>query len=46
MAAGVVVTTVPGAGHNVMFDDPSAFTAAIATGTLPGDRRGSADRQP
>jgi len=52
VAAGVVVTTVPGAGHNVMFDDPSAFAAAIATNApnatiaALGDRRGSADRQP
>ncbi|MEU9790359.1 alpha/beta hydrolase [Streptomyces sparsogenes] len=29
-AAGVVVRTVPGAGHNVMFDDPVAFAAAVA----------------
>ena len=43
VAAGVVVMTVPGAGHNMMFDDPSAFAAAIAA---PGGRRGPADRQP
>ncbi|OSZ55662.1 alpha/beta hydrolase, partial [Streptomyces pharetrae CZA14] len=29
-AAGVRVVTVPGAGHNVMFDDPDAFAAAVA----------------
>jgi pimeloyl-ACP methyl ester carboxylesterase len=29
-AAGVRVVTVPGAGHNVMFDNPGAFAAAIA----------------
>ncbi|MFF8909007.1 alpha/beta fold hydrolase [Streptomyces olivaceoviridis] len=31
-AAGVRVVTVPGAGHNVMFDNPDAFVAAV-TGT-------------
>ncbi|MEW2512034.1 alpha/beta hydrolase [Streptomyces sp. NPDC046870] len=31
-AAGVRVATVPGAGHNVMFDNPDAFVAAV-TGT-------------
>ncbi|KUJ69023.1 alpha/beta hydrolase [Streptomyces albus subsp. albus] len=30
-AAGVRVITVPGAGHNVMFDNPDRFAAAIAT---------------
>ncbi|MFF6774668.1 alpha/beta fold hydrolase [Streptomyces sp. NPDC012637] len=29
-AAGVAVVTVPGAGHNVMFDNPDAFTRAVA----------------
>ncbi|MFD4553734.1 alpha/beta fold hydrolase [Streptomyces sp. NPDC058469] len=29
-AAGVHVVTVPGAGHNVMFDNPEAFAAAVA----------------
>ncbi|MFH8974515.1 alpha/beta fold hydrolase [Streptomyces sp. NPDC017890] len=29
-AAGVRVVTVPGAGHNVMFDRPDAFAAAVA----------------
>ncbi|MEU9578710.1 alpha/beta fold hydrolase [Streptomyces chilikensis] len=29
-AAGVRVVTVPGAGHNVMFDAPDAFAAAVA----------------
>ncbi|MBN0043491.1 alpha/beta fold hydrolase [Streptomyces actuosus] len=29
-AAGVRVITVPGAGHNVMFDNPDAFAAAVA----------------
>ncbi|MEV8552298.1 alpha/beta hydrolase [Streptomyces glaucescens] len=29
-AAGVRVLTVPGAGHNVMFDNPGAFAAAVA----------------
>ncbi|MFF7366378.1 alpha/beta fold hydrolase [Streptomyces tricolor] len=29
-AAGVRVQTVPGAGHNVMFDNPDAFAAAVA----------------
>ncbi|MFG2352709.1 alpha/beta fold hydrolase [Streptomyces sp. NPDC048521] len=29
-AAGVRVVTVPGAGHNVMFDNPEAFVAAVA----------------
>ncbi|MFJ4947222.1 alpha/beta fold hydrolase [Streptomyces sp. NPDC088760] len=28
--AGVRVVTVPGAGHNVMFDNPDAFAAAVA----------------
>lgn len=28
--AGVRVVTVPGAGHNVMFDQPDAFVAAVA----------------
>lgn len=30
VAHGVRVVTVPGAGHNVMFDNPDAFTAALA----------------
>ncbi|MFD7979318.1 alpha/beta fold hydrolase [Streptomyces sp. NPDC059071] len=30
VAAGVEVVTVPGAGHNIMFDDPDAFTRAVA----------------
>ncbi|MGA4838115.1 alpha/beta fold hydrolase [Streptomyces sp. G45] len=29
-AAGVRVVTVPGAGHNVMFDQPAAFAAVVA----------------
>ncbi|MFI8965479.1 alpha/beta fold hydrolase [Streptomyces sp. NPDC053493] len=29
-AAGVDVVTVPGAGHNIMFDHPDAFTRAVA----------------
>jgi len=29
-AAGVEVVTVPDAGHNVMFDNPDAFVAAVA----------------
>ncbi|MGV9290198.1 alpha/beta fold hydrolase [Streptomyces sp. NPDC003719] len=29
-AAGVRVVTVPGAGHNVMLDNPDAFAAAVA----------------
>ncbi|KOU63526.1 alpha/beta hydrolase [Streptomyces sp. MMG1533] len=29
-AAGVRVVTVPGAGHNVMFDNPEVFVAAVA----------------
>ncbi|MER6425674.1 alpha/beta hydrolase [Streptomyces sp. NPDC001137] len=29
-AAGVRVVMVPGAGHNVMFDNPDAFAAAVA----------------
>lgn len=29
-ASGVRVVTVPGAGHNVMFDNPDAFVAAVA----------------
>ncbi|MGW0186510.1 alpha/beta fold hydrolase [Streptomyces sp. NPDC003362] len=29
-AAGVRVVTVPGAGHNVMFDNPDAFAEAVA----------------
>ncbi|MFJ3640802.1 alpha/beta fold hydrolase [Streptomyces sp. NPDC090108] len=29
-AAGVRVVTVPGAGHNIMFDNPEAFAAAVA----------------
>ncbi|MGW4909218.1 alpha/beta fold hydrolase [Streptomyces sp. NPDC004270] len=29
-ASGVRVVTVPGAGHNVMFDRPDAFAAAVA----------------
>ncbi|WP_028800301.1 alpha/beta fold hydrolase [Streptomyces sp. 142MFCol3.1] len=32
-AAGVRVVTVPGAGHNIMFDNPDVFAAAVA-GTL------------
>ncbi|MGW1893737.1 alpha/beta fold hydrolase [Streptomyces sp. NPDC002004] len=28
--AGVQVVSVPGAGHNVMFDNPDAFVAAVA----------------
>ncbi|MEV7127274.1 alpha/beta hydrolase [Streptomyces sp. NPDC093260] len=32
-AAGVRVVTVPGAAHNIMFDNPDVFTAAVA-GTL------------
>ncbi|MEU7029183.1 alpha/beta hydrolase [Streptomyces sp. NPDC046275] len=28
-AAGVDVVTVPGAGHNIMFDNPDAFTDAV-----------------
>ncbi|MFI8522382.1 alpha/beta fold hydrolase [Streptomyces sp. NPDC085481] len=35
--AGVDVVTVPGAGHNIMFDNPDAFTYAV-TGT--GSRNG------
>jgi pimeloyl-ACP methyl ester carboxylesterase len=31
-AAGVRVVTVPGAGHNVMFDNPDAFAAEVAGG--------------
>jgi pimeloyl-ACP methyl ester carboxylesterase len=31
-AAGVRVVTVPGAGHNVMFDNPDAFATAVAGG--------------
>ncbi|MFF4586097.1 alpha/beta fold hydrolase [Streptomyces sp. NPDC001388] len=30
--AGVRVVTVPGAGHNVMFDNPDAFVEAVAAG--------------
>lgn len=30
VASGVQVITVPGAGHNVMFDNPDAFVAAVA----------------
>ncbi|MEV0094932.1 alpha/beta hydrolase [Streptomyces sp. NPDC050738] len=30
VAAGVRVETVPEAGHNVMFDNPAAFTRAVA----------------
>lgn len=29
-AAGVLVVTVPGAGHNVMFDNPDVFAAVVA----------------
>lgn len=29
-AAGVRVVAVPGAGHNIMFDNPDAFAAAVA----------------
>ncbi|MFF7130061.1 MULTISPECIES: alpha/beta fold hydrolase [unclassified Streptomyces] len=29
-AAGVRVVTVPGAGHNIMFDNPEAFVATVA----------------
>ncbi|MCX4992628.1 MULTISPECIES: alpha/beta fold hydrolase [unclassified Streptomyces] len=29
-AAGVRVVNVPGAGHNIMFDNPDAFAAAVA----------------
>ena len=40
--AGVRVVTVPGAGHNVMFDNPAAFAAEVAgAGLTPrGSRRG------
>ncbi|MYR60362.1 alpha/beta hydrolase, partial [Streptomyces sp. SID625] len=31
--AGVRVVTVPDAGHNIMFDNPDMFAAAVA-GTL------------
>ncbi|KRD02290.1 MULTISPECIES: alpha/beta fold hydrolase [unclassified Streptomyces] len=31
-AAGVRVVTVPGAGHNVMFDNPDAFVRAVGAG--------------
>ena len=31
-AAGVRVVSVPGAGHNIMFDNPDAFAAAVAGG--------------
>lgn len=31
-AAGVRVVTVPGAGHNAMFDNPDAFATAVAGG--------------
>ncbi|MEU0084588.1 alpha/beta hydrolase [Streptomyces sp. NPDC006274] len=31
VAHGVRVVTVPGAGHNVMFDNPDAFAAALAS---------------
>ncbi|MFF2566521.1 alpha/beta fold hydrolase [Streptomyces sp. NPDC058084] len=31
-AAGVDVVVVPGAGHNIMFDNPDAFTRAVAGG--------------
>ncbi|MEV6668925.1 alpha/beta hydrolase [Streptomyces sp. NPDC051162] len=30
VASGVAVLTVAGAGHNIMFDNPAAFAAAIA----------------
>ncbi|MFJ8109238.1 alpha/beta fold hydrolase [Streptomyces sp. NPDC096132] len=30
--AGVRVVTVPGAGHNLMFDNPDAFVSAVAAG--------------
>ncbi|MCZ4120450.1 alpha/beta fold hydrolase [Streptomyces sp. H39-S7] len=30
VAAGVGVETVPGAGHNIMFDNPGAFAALVA----------------
>ncbi|MER7664165.1 MULTISPECIES: alpha/beta hydrolase [unclassified Streptomyces] len=31
-ASGVKVVTVPGAGHNVMFDNPAAFISLLAAG--------------
>ncbi|MGW7069835.1 alpha/beta fold hydrolase [Streptomyces sp. NPDC054855] len=31
-SSGVKIVTVPGAGHNVMFDNPEVFAAAIAGG--------------
>jgi len=31
VAHGVRAVTVPGAGHNVMFDNPDAFTAALVS---------------
>jgi pimeloyl-ACP methyl ester carboxylesterase len=30
-AAGVEVVSVPGAGHCIMFDNPDAYAAAIAS---------------
>ncbi|MFF4215069.1 alpha/beta fold hydrolase [Streptomyces nondiastaticus] len=33
-ASGVVVETVPGAGHNMMFDNPAAFVEAVAGQSL------------
>jgi pimeloyl-ACP methyl ester carboxylesterase len=30
VAAGVTVQTVPGAGHNIMFDNAEAFVAAVS----------------
>ncbi|MEV5505536.1 alpha/beta fold hydrolase [Streptomyces orinoci] len=34
VTAGVEVETVPGAGHNLMFDNPDAFVAAVRRGPV------------
>ncbi|MFJ9826397.1 alpha/beta fold hydrolase [Streptomyces sp. NPDC101160] len=48
-AAGVGVVTVPGAGHNIMFDNPAAFARAVAgtaTGTATGVAAGRGREAP
>ncbi|MGW7370023.1 alpha/beta fold hydrolase, partial [Streptomyces sp. NPDC054841] len=47
VAAGVRVVTVPGAGHNIMFDAPDVFVRAVAatepvTGVATGAAAGVA----
>ncbi|MEU6759746.1 hypothetical protein [Streptomyces sp. NPDC046685] len=45
LAAGVDVVTVPGAGHNIMFDNPDAFADAVAASPFRVHRAGAPKRQ-